>query len=179
MSTRRFNVSGDDTRGRRSAFTLIELLIVIAILGILAAVVTPQFTNATRTTRENALKDDLRYLRTQIIVYKAQHHDVAPGYPPADPHGAPSAANLESQLTKYTDSFGRVGAASPTYNLGPYLSSMPANPMNQLKTVLVVADGAAMPAPDNSTGWIYKPQTQEIIPNVPGTDSHGVRYADY
>src|SRR3954447_24016768 len=69
---------------RRRAFTLIEILIVVVILGILATIVLPQFSNASNTARESALKDDLRYLRTQVAVYKAQHHDVAPGYPGGD-----------------------------------------------------------------------------------------------
>ena len=68
----------------RRAFTLIELLIVIVILGILATIVVPQFSNASINAKENTLKDELRYLRTQIVVYKAQHHDVPPGYPNGD-----------------------------------------------------------------------------------------------
>ena len=41
----------------------------------------PHFASASRLTRENALKDDLRYLRVQIAVFRAQHRDVPPGYP--------------------------------------------------------------------------------------------------
>src|SRR6185295_7253169 len=69
---------------RTAAFTLIEILIVVVILGILATIVVPQFSNASINAKENTLKDELRYLRTQIVVYKAQHHDIAPGYPGGD-----------------------------------------------------------------------------------------------
>src|SRR4051812_42865252 len=68
-----------------AAFTLIEILIVVVIMGILAAIVVPQFSNASHVARENMLKDELRYLRTQINVYKAQHGDVPPGYPSGNP----------------------------------------------------------------------------------------------
>src|SRR5438105_7827710 len=68
----------------RAGFTLIEILIVVTILGIIATIVVPQFSTASNTARENMLKDELRYLRTQIVVYKAQHHDVNPGYPGGD-----------------------------------------------------------------------------------------------
>ena len=64
-----------------AAFTLIEILIVVVILGILAAIVIPQFSNASQVTRQNTLRDELRYLRTQLVVYGAQHTDTPPGYP--------------------------------------------------------------------------------------------------
>src|SRR4051812_32333230 len=79
-----------DRRTSRGGFTLVEILIVVVILGILATVVIPQFSNASQEARENTLKDDLRYLRIQIQVYKAQHRDVPPGYPNADPNQAPT-----------------------------------------------------------------------------------------
>ena len=41
-------------RTAKKAFTLVEILIVVVILGILAAIVVPQFTNATRYTQSSA-----------------------------------------------------------------------------------------------------------------------------
>jgi len=45
---------------RRSGFTLIEILIVVVILGILAAIVIPQFSNASQMARQNTLKDEVQ-----------------------------------------------------------------------------------------------------------------------
>src|SRR3954467_13231976 len=87
---------------RPRAFTLIEILIVVVILGILAAIVIPQFSNASHVARENSLKDDLRYLRTQVVVFKAQHRDVAPGYPGGNAKGTPTNDDFTDQMTKYT-----------------------------------------------------------------------------
>lgn len=167
-------------RGPRAGFTLVELMIVITILGILATIAIPQFSTASALARENTLKDEMRYLRTQIAVYKAQHEDRAPGYPGGNLALAPTAAAFGAQMTMHTNV---VGATSPvataTHRFGPYLTKLPPNPVNGLDTFLVVPDGAAMPARDGSTGFIYKPQTLEILPNVPGNDSAGVSYAKY
>ena len=55
----------------KKAFTLVEILIVVIILGILASIVVPNFSNASHQARENMLKKNLYMLRSQINVYRA------------------------------------------------------------------------------------------------------------
>jgi general secretion pathway protein G len=166
--------------GRGGAFTLVEILIVLIILGILATIVIPQFSSASQQARENTLRDDLRFMRTQIGVFKAQHRDTPPGYPGGVITAAPSAADFMAQMTMFSDVNCNTNANGTTvFKFGPYLSKMPANPLNNLDTVLIVANGAAIPAPDDSTGWIYKPQTQEFHANSTGNDLGGVPYFSY
>lgn len=164
----------------RNAFTLVEILIVVIILGILASIVIPQFSNATSTARQNTLKDELRYLRTQIVVYNAQHLDVSPGYPGGVPTATPTSADFLSQMTQYTDQYGNGNATySDTYQFGPYLSQMPINPVNNLSTLTVIANGGSIPTADGTTGFYYVPQTQTIEPNLVGNDLDGVPYSSY
>jgi general secretion pathway protein G len=56
----------------KRAFTLIEILIVVVILGILAAVVVPQFTNAADDANDAAVRSQLQTMRGQIELYRAQ-----------------------------------------------------------------------------------------------------------
>ncbi len=90
------------------AFTLVEVLIVVAILGILAAVVLPTFQGQTTIARESTAKDSLRTMRSQIELYKWQHGGTLPGY--VNGAGAPTGT-LQLQFTGTTTV---VGQASPS-----------------------------------------------------------------
>jgi hypothetical protein len=43
----------------------------------------------------------------------------------------------------------------------------------------VIPNGAPLPAPSGTYGWIYKPETQELLADLTGTDSNGTPYASY
>ncbi len=53
----------------QSGFTLIELMIVMAIIGILITMAIPSFVGAIKHAREAALKEDLQTMRTAIDTY--------------------------------------------------------------------------------------------------------------
>ncbi len=57
----------------RRAFTLIEILIVVVILGVLAAIVIPQFTDASNDAMTANLHSQLQTVRSQIEVYNVQN----------------------------------------------------------------------------------------------------------
>ena len=150
----------------KKAFTLVELLIVVSILGILAAVVVPEFGNHIQQAKESAAKDNLRILRNAIDHYALDNNDVPPGYKDNDPSGSLRAPKFISQLT--TD--------------GHYLSEIPENPFNNASLVTMVENDADFPESPVSTdlyGWMYKPYTKEIRLNWSGTDSQGKAYFEY
>lgn len=57
------------TNDRQNGFTLMELMIVMAIIGILATLAVPSFIGAMRSAKEAVLKEDLHVLRTAIDSY--------------------------------------------------------------------------------------------------------------
>ena len=67
------NPTNKTTNPIRRAFTLIEILIVVVILGILAAIVVPQFTDAADDANDAAVRSQLQTLRGQIELYYAQN----------------------------------------------------------------------------------------------------------
>ncbi|MCD6304482.1 MAG: prepilin-type N-terminal cleavage/methylation domain-containing protein [Planctomycetes bacterium] len=135
---------------KNTGFTLVEILIVVIILGILAAIVIPQFTEASNDARVSALVSDLQTVRSQIELYKVQHKDEYPG----TVNGTWSINNFVSSLTGKTDVDGQAGGT-----LGPYLQKFPTNPFNNSSTVRD-ATGATDPnAAVGDAGWWFNPTT--------------------
>ena len=66
------------TYRRRGGFTLIEILIVVVILGILAAIVIPQFTDAAQDANASSARSQLQSIRSQIELHRVQTNGVAP-----------------------------------------------------------------------------------------------------
>lgn len=146
------------------AFTLVELMIVVAILGIMAAIVLPEFQGHAQQAKEAAAKDSLRILRETFARFAAEHNDRAPGYL-GNGFGPPH------QSAVYTDMYS---------DNRRYFKTMPKNPFNNLATFLIVTDAQTMPASATGAyGWIYQPKTKDVRLDWPGTDSSGISFYSY
>lgn len=166
---------------KQKAFTLIELIIVVTILGILASFVLPTFQGHVLKSKEAAAKNDLKVMRTQIELYKMEHNGIPPGY--INGSGAPTAM-LELQFTATTTVDGAVSTATipaGAYVNGPYVKRIPENPFNKLSTIIYVeaATDFSAAADGTSSGWLYKKETAEFKINRTGVDSEGVSFDDY
>jgi prepilin-type N-terminal cleavage/methylation domain-containing protein len=160
-----YNLSPRD----RWAFTLVELMIVVAILGIMAAIVLPEFQSHTQQAKEAAAKDNLRILREAIERYAAEHNDVAPGYPSNNPNSTPNNLAFNSQMILNKT----------------YLSGKIKNPFSGVSIIRVLTnvqtlnEATAATIPTTNFGWIYHPATKTIKLNWTGTDSEGKKFFDY
>jgi len=146
----------------KSGFTLVEILIVVVILGILAAIVIPQFTEASTEARESSLKTDLQTLRSMIELYSVQHLDVNP-----------TLANFVNQMTKQSDINGTVPPAAGMTALGPYLQQIPTNPFNSKSTL----DPSPGTAGDDGGGWEYDETSGDIHADDTLSTASGVAHS--
>jgi len=151
------------SRRRSRGFTLIEILIVVIIIGILAAIVIPKFAGATTTSRKVSLKGELRQIRGAIQLYRVEHRDTSPDL---------VGTNWDIFLL-YSDTYGNTAAApdltvNPPVNCGPYLKDAPYNPLADSRVIDTVA-GAGV-------GWVYDPSTGAIVAT---SDSVGTLFDEH
>jgi prepilin-type N-terminal cleavage/methylation domain-containing protein len=175
---------------KAKGFSLVELLIVVIIMAILAAIVVPSFGNSAQEARESALNANLAAMRSAIEVYRAQHINRLPGTVatngtvagdicPAGQRGtatqAGSAAFIE-QLTKASDAFGNTCAVADLniYRFGPYIrNGMPKEPITDSAAVTIFTDAAPIAPAAGAQGWAFNTQTGQFAANttLQGMDS--------
>jgi general secretion pathway protein G len=149
----------------RKAFTLVEILIVVIILGILAAIVIPQFTNASSDARNSSLASTLQTLRSQIELYKLQHGDTLP--------------NLLTSGSGWAPFTGTTSYGNPAQTFGPYMQATPSNPENGFSTVIdsTAAPGATVAS---GTGFVFDYNGGNGSGEIYGTsDTGGTTVAPY
>ena len=124
---------------RRRGFTLVELVIVILLLGIIAAIAAPKMFDTATDARTNSTRQSLAVLRTAIELYRAQN-----GVLPGD-------AGTEADFK--TDMQTVLNGAFPRAEVG-----------NSGVTVRVQTTGSAITA-SGTEAWAYDSTTGEIVVN--------------
>jgi general secretion pathway protein G len=122
-----------------SAFTLVEVLIVVVILGILAAAVVPQFTNATTDAQRNATRDQLIKIRRALEVYSVRNSSQFP------------------LVTAGVGTWGEIAATGETYLRQTPLNQWIGGP-NAARIILGTGPDTGY---QSAYGWIYNPATGE------------------
>ena len=164
-----------------SGFTLVELLIVVIILGALAAIAIPQFTTSSEDAKLSALDTSLAELRSSVELYYHQHNGAYPGAKKttdgtAIANAAEAATAIEKQLMQYSSAAGVTSTTkTATYKYGPYLKkSLPNNPYNDLSSMLcdIAEDEIDQAASSGTAGWKFYTITGRLIANDGSHDSN-------
>ena len=142
---------------KRSGFTLVEILIVMVILGILAAIVIPQFSQASQEARLSDLIKKLQMVRTQVELYKIQHVAQLPG---TGPH-----MDFVTAMTSYSLSDGTPSIAGASKSFGRYLQKIPDNPFTLTNSVEV----SSMEPQYGTSAWFFNTNTGEFRANDTAT----------
>ncbi len=133
----------------RRAFTLIEILIVVVILGILAAIVLPQFTDASNEAMEASVRTQLQTIRSQIELY-----------------------NVQNPATAYDAATPVAGFWDPLVQ-NDYLMTPPKNPLQNNATLV-----AAGPAAGTGWVWMEATAGSPWTLNVYAVDIAGAMFLD-
>ena len=124
-----------------------EFLVVGIILGILAVIVVPQFTEATGQSDESTLACRVQTIRAQLELYKVQHMDQYPNV-------GGEMGDFVRRLTDKTDQEHAFGGV-----FGPYFQQFPINPFNGSSSVRI--DGP--PPGANTDGWRFDSSSGKIV----------------
>jgi len=142
---------------QENAFTLIELLIVVAIIAVLAAIAVPNFLEAQVRSKISRVKSDLRSIAAAVESYRIDHNK----YPPTAMYAGDATAD-------YPEGFraGRGGATLLTTPVA-YITSYPLDPF---------PDFQGWTATDQQhIGMKDRPYYYDIIDPVAESLAHGGR----
>ena len=137
----------------RSGFTLVELVVVVLILGILAAIAVPKVINNADEAADSGVAQTLASIRDAVELYKTQPN--AGGYPEG------TSATIQTKLKPFIR-----GTQFPKVKVGG------------LNTSAIKID-AALTVGGTTEGWVYDPATGDIIINSDAFTNDGVtKYSD-
>jgi general secretion pathway protein G len=150
LRTSEMQFRGGARRGRLG-FTLIEVLMVVAVLAIIAGVVVPQVNSVIDDARNSAVLKDLHEFTFAIERYRADHNGSTPDLIQND---------VLAQLLQTTDQDGNIGSGAQ-FLYGPYLVTVPRNALNGVTRVFRI--NSAPPSNlSNRVGWVYHPASGQI-----------------
>lgn len=180
----------------QAGFTLVELLIVVIILAILAAIIVPQFSSATIDAQEAALDANLNRMRSAVELFQAQHNGAYPGAmassggtcPSGGTAGTGAAGTAQAfldHLLMYSDTTGKTcSVGDVTYKYGPYLrKGVPHDAITRKGSVVgeivVTSTGQPLVPAAPVGGWAYDTKSGQLVMNSNALDTRGKAYSTH
>ena len=167
-----------------SGFTLLEVLIVMAIIGIVAAIEIPLTSKGATHATEASLRANLHITRLAIVRFKADHGDKLPGSINDGEIGAGETKTLRRQLLLPSNANGRTSLVKRVgFPYGPYLCEFPKGPAlgigeDRIGVIMVSDDESLSGDTDPQQPWKYNYTTGEFIYNSSAMSSDGVTTYD-
>jgi type II secretory pathway pseudopilin PulG len=149
-----------------AGFTWIEIVILVALLGILSALIYPRFQQMQETGREAATKSNIGAIKSAISIYYGDHEGVWPTTLDVNDH------TLGFGFGNYLDAMPKVKATHPV--------DPAKNPEGGTVAYKAFSDEPSLAAPGSTGhGWRYECETGRIWVNSSDTDSQGASYTTY
>ena len=173
------------TAAKQKGFSLVELVIVIVILGVIAAIAIPRISSGSKNAGEAALRANLATVRNAIDWYYGEHNNNFPGAKTDGVNAAGSTLAFTNQLTQYSNAAGVVSAdKNPAFPYGPYIRgnfpSLPVGVNAGSSEVTVVASPAVLGASTgDGTGWRFSSETGQFLANADETANDGSTYDNF
>lgn len=141
---------------RLGGFTLIELLTVIAIIGILAAIIIPTVGKVRQSAYRATCASNIRQLGVAILSYAQDHRDQLPDQSPTNP-----GTGLDGQVSgNYEVLTTHIGPrASLVPHLVPYLG-LPTEVGTKLKAAIVTCPASERAIPDEHASFLLNPRVR-------------------
>jgi type II secretory pathway pseudopilin PulG len=152
--------------GCESGFTWIEIVILVALIGIVSALVYPRFQQMQEAGREAATKSNIGAIKSAISIYYGDHEGIWP-----------TTLDINDKI--------------PGFGFGNYLDSMPKvkaihpadpskSPEGNKVTYKTFAEEPNLAVSNNiGQGWRYERETGRVWINNSCQDSQGVSYTTY
>lgn len=141
-------------KNEAKTLTLYDGCILMVLIGVAAAVLTPGITQATEEKKLSDMVDRLQIIRSQIMLYQAHNNGLLPGQ-----------RAVGDSVT--SDAFAHAMKQQRPDGSGPYLDRIFENPFmvnpDGRSTVTCVNSANAMPTGSEGTGWWFNAATGEFF----------------
>jgi prepilin-type N-terminal cleavage/methylation domain-containing protein len=147
------------SRVRKGGFTLIELMIVVAIIGILAAIAIPRFGQMLEKSREGQTKGNLNSIHSAMMIYYGDQKGVWP---------STLSTYSAFAFSQYLDNVGAVKVSG-------YFVAQANNPAGVKVTMTTMASTPI----GSGAGWLYDSGNGMVYVNSTVKDSKSLPYSFY